>query len=366
MFGFSKTYMCPTCLEDLRKSDVQVCCDKNIDHVRPNTIAGKKMKNCKECDGHYTRLRCSKCGPTSKEYLPSGFLDFDGNIRFAMVAPSGAGKTCFITVMMEELKRARSLRLLPQCTGETKLIFEKNRKLLYDEHDTPETTTPGVVTPMIWKILDPKRGNKTTTPAYSMTIFDGAGEDLEKDRMDPTICRYLSKAKCIFLLLDPVQIETVRRNMTNEQINSASSGQGKSVKNIVGPLVEFIQEQTHTKVKQKINIPLAVIFCKIDVVKEKFESALTLQPSGHVNNGKFMISEADTVHNEIKGWLESQGEYELTDLLDSSFTNWRYFGVSAFGQPPVKGAGLNDIQPLRILDPLIWAMSLEKLIDISK
>ena len=355
--------MCPHCLEDLGLRDIHTSCDINPSHIKAGGLRALfGGDRCAEsgCNGHYTRLTCGKCG----KYLPDGFKEFAGSIRVAIVAPSGAGKTCFITVMMEELNRMVSrLKLIPRGIGGVE-TFNKNRDLLYYDHRTPEPTPPGLVTPMLWQLKDNSNSSRSSIPVYSMTIFDGAGEDLDKDELDPVISRYLAKAELIFLLLDPTQIPSIRMDAERYRL-AGGTAQRRNALNVVDPLVNYIRRQTHTKVGQKIRQPVAVVFTKMDSVMDQFEGMQVLQPSSHIQKRKFVQGEAAIIHEEIKGWLSAHGEDMLTERLDSEFAQWRYFGVSPFGVMPQANMRLNDIQPLRVLDPLMWALSLEKVVDVG-
>lgn len=357
-----RRYLCPYCMDELRNKDVQECCDIDASHIVNGRVS--RDRSCKEagCNGHYTRLRCGKC----KHILPNGFNQFDGYIRFAMVAPSQAGKSCFITIMLQELITS-GMRFTCVPVEGTRGIHEANRKSLYDDHMGLPPTNPGTVTPQQWQIRDTARIHGSTVPTYSMTIFDGAGEDLSKDRLDPIICRYIAQSKLIFLLVDPTQIDGVRKRMSEDNIRRAHGSEtGNKGVDIINPLVDYIRGMTHTRINALVDTPVAVIFGKMDTVAEKFGRATVLQPSRHVEKRKFILSEANMVHEEIKTWLEMQGESTLTALLDANFKTWRYFGVSPFGtMPDVASLKLGDIRPVRVLDPLMWALSLENIIPVE-
>lgn len=365
--------VCPYCLETLKSNEVQRECNICRGKYTPGVMDGLMLKNgkvpkCKStpgCLGQYAVLKCSKCG----HKLPADIEQYDKYVRFAVVGPAGAGKSNFITTMLEEAKHNKPLNfLITPMNRETQDHHNKSVECIYDRLCPVPATTSGAVIPMQWRIQDLNRATKTTVPPYSVTIFDGAGED--QTNLEPTICRYIAGSKMIVLLLDPTKLAGVRGQMTADEITKAG-GTSRNVvtkeetQNFINGLINYLKTACSIRMSSRITVPVAVVFGKIDAVASKLGSALVLTESGHAAQGKFIQTEADNIHAEIDGWMDVCGD-NLTNLFNANFAKWRYFGVSSFGMLPEGRDKLQKPMPLRVLDPLIWDLSLEGIVPTVK
>lgn len=364
--------VCPYCLEKLKTNEVQRVCNICGGKYTPGAMDGlmlrigrvPKCESTAGCLGQYAVLKCAKCGYE----LPADIAQYDKYVRFAVVAPSGAGKSNFITTMLEEAKHNHHLNLLiTPMNRETQNYHNKSAEYIYDKLCPVPATTAGTVIPMQWRIQDLNRATKTIVPSYSLTIFDGAGED--QTNLDPTISRYIAGSKMIVLLLDPTKLAGVREQMTVDEITKAG-GTSKMVtraetQDFINGLIAYLKTAFSIPTGGKIKVPVAVVFGKIDAVASKLGAALVLKESGHAKQGKFIQTEADNIHAEIDGWMDVCGD-NLTNMFNVNFTNWRYFGVSSFGMLPEGRDKLKKPMPLRVLDPLIWDLSLEGIVPTVK
>lgn len=361
--------VCPYCLCQVQTSKIKKTCNICGHEYKPKAIDMAKARfglekiSCREskCLGNYSVLKCPQCD----RVLPTDIAQYDKYIRFAVVAPSGAGKTNFITTMMEEVKKCRPLNFVVK--GMNRETTDQQREwadFIYTKLEPVPGSPPGEVIPMQWCFQDMNKATKTTVPPYSVTMFDGAGED--QTNLDPTICRYIQGSKMIMLLLDPTQLAGVREQMTEDEIRSA----GGDIRHIshdetvdfISGIINYLKTACNIPAKKKIDIPIAVVFGKIDSVARNIGSAMVLSPSGHAARGAFIKAEADTIHNEIDSWMSQCGD-GLTPMFNANFVSWRYFGVSSFGNLPKERRKLNKPVPLRVLDPLIWNLSLEGIVD---
>lgn len=361
--------VCPYCLCDLGANELERHCNQCDSIMTTNFLSGLQLKrgivpsctSTPKCFGQYAVLKCAKC----KEELPPDITQYDKYVRFSVVAPSGAGKTNFITIMMEEIRKSRALNFnVTFMNNQTREYHVKNQHQIYNMLQPPEASRRGEVYPMQWRIQDMNRMTPRTVPCYSITMFDGAGEDQE--RTDPTICRYISGSKMIMLLLDPTQLSGVREQMTNEEIDKAGGQSGNISRDdtaaFINGLINYLKLTCSIRVGNKIKVPIAVVFGKIDSVKRHLGSAQVLQDSSHASRGAFIQNEADMIHNEIEGWIDACGD-NLTRMFNANFSNWRYFGVSSYGSLPTSRSQLQKPMPLRVLDPLLWDLSLEGIVQ---
>lgn len=147
---------------------------------------------------------CNKC----KMILPGGILDYKKYMRFSIVGVPQSGKSNFLTAMMYELMNdSRVPFVFEPISSDTKRIFQDNVNHMYNP-DYPEPVDKTeehfeMPPPQLWKITDSRHLNGNTRDVYSLTYFDGAGEDYEK--LDDRVVRYLNGSKCLFILFDPLK-----------------------------------------------------------------------------------------------------------------------------------------------------------------
>lgn len=358
--------LCPYCLQELRSRDLKTFCNICGELVTPTRIELllKKIPKCKEpeCRGFGSVKKCSHCNIN----LPSDILDYEKYLRFSILGITGSGKTNFLTTMLHELRHTSgSPWVLSPMDANTTAIFQQNDRAIYSMRQPVAATAPGITPPpQLWKIKDKNRMTNTVIPSYSMTIFDGAGEDCE--HIDPVISRYIEGSKVLVILLDPLALHGVASSIPQNILNwsiSASHYTDASA-DMVNGLATYIKNNCGIALKKKINKDVAVVFTKIDAVKDTFGSATVMQPSPHLACKGFVKADADAVDAEIRDWLESQGENTFLNEIDTNFikSRVRFFGVSSFGQPPTGSNQLGKVMPHRVLDPLIWMLSKEGIV----
>lgn len=363
-----KDIVCPFCLKHLRPSQLVQVCSMNSAHKKADkcNFLSSLKDACKEprCRGRYTSLICPQCG----EQLPSNITQYQGYSRLAIAAPSRGGKTVLITTMLHEVFANATLLGINMGSMDTKTseYYQRNSERLYGSMKAPDTTQVGGTVPMQWYMQNVRRSSSNRIPTYSLTIFDGAGESMEDPSDMET--RYIGEAKMLMLLLDPLQLAGIRNQLTPEEIKSAGGNPSLTVSDqstrlFIDGIVNYIRLCNHLKVGQKLQIPVAVVMCKMDIMQRFFPSdAMVFQESGHVSAGKFIELESQKVHTEIDEWISSCCS-PLNMALSAALKSWRYFGVSSYGLMPKDAYSLTSVpKPLRVLDPLLWSLSMSSIL----
>ena len=355
---FGTPVVCPYCLEPIQEKDITLTCNRNGHPKPPKSPKGLTKCNVAGCHGIFNTRSCPACGAE----LPVDIFDYRKYIRFSIVGTTGAGKTCFITSMMEEFRNA-GLQLVPSpINDDTNRYFCANRDAIFKDFIIPPPTRSGAITPMQWRILDKNKMTPRFVPPYSLTVFDGAGED--QQRMDDTINRYISGSKTIMFLIDPMLLTSVRASLTKDDIgrSSTTSAANMTADELVNRMASYIRETKILRTGKRINRPVAVIFPKIDALRLLFPGSRIFDPSEHLARKAFVEAESMSIHHDVSGWLRNAGEGALIDALDVNFTTWRFFAVSAFGNPSTGSGRLMPPSPMRILDPLMWVLAQEGIV----
>ena len=365
--GFRESHvLCPSCLHELRSGDMVMACPICGTHAEPTAmdLLRHRPPRCgkKGCGGIASVRLCRFC----KSPLPADFLGCGRHLRFSLLGVTGAGKTNFLTTMLHELRSAAgSPWVASPMDSQTADLFRENDRAVYERGEPAAASPAGVAPPpQIWRIRDRTMMTSSFIPSYSMTIFDGAGEDCE--RINRAISRYIDGSKALVILIDPLSLPGVARTISSDVLSwSTTASHGADVSaDMVDGLANYVRQGCGLVPGKLINRDVAVVFTKIDAVRESFGTATVMQSSPHLAAGGFVKADADAVDAEIRDWLESRGESAFLNAIETNFRadKIRFFGVSSFGHPPTGSSRLGRVVPHRVLDPLVWMLSKEHIV----
>lgn len=345
--GGNKTVTCPYCMDVIRKDALKYKCRKcSTEYPTSMKVQSCTTKNC----GGLLELRCPTC---SKE-LPPQIFQFAQYVKFCIVGQPVSGKSTYITVMLKEFEqKLHKKMLISHMNTETLTIQNNNVELLY-KLKKPLVTTVKLV-PQLWQITDRMKYNKLKGEhkVYSLTIFDGAGEDYL--HMTDEIRRYINGADYIFFLVDTLKLSEVRKQLGMPDIDENASP------DLVKGMAQYLRMGLGLPAGKKINKPVAVILTKFDEIMELMGNAQITQENDLANSGEYLRSDADAIDSEIRSWLEAIGESYFLSALEINFKKMRFFGVSSYGHAPTDD-GIGTLMPHRVLDPVMWVLSEENII----
>lgn len=362
----SRQVLCPYCLNELKPKDIKLVCPECgtvVSNAQQYKDASPKCTNpdCHTPRSYATVKQCGHEGCNAE--LPPDILDYPRYLRFSLIGTSGCGKSNFLTTMLHELRHAPSSPLvLSSMNLATQVMFSENEKLIYDDRYPVPATPPGQPpSPYQWRLRDRAKMTKTIIPSYSLTIFDGAGEDCAN--INPVISRYIKGSSTLLILIDPLALPGVKDEISKETYEAstvAEVGMDASAA-IVDNLANYIRGSCGIQAGQIIARDVGVVFTKIDAVWNTFGHAVVTQPSPHLAKGGFLEADSEAVDMEIRDWLEMHNQFAFLNAIETNFASdrVRFFGVSSFGQPPSSSSQLAKVIPHRVLDPLLWMLNKE-------
>ena len=357
-------FTCPYCLQEYRKGEVLYECPVCRTKTRKSWLQSLFVRGAVKCSHIENDVKCSgvaaiiKC-PKCDNELPKTALETP-NLPFSIVGASSSGKTNYITVMLHELANFPGLRLSLSHQDRATLEHQnENYRKIYEEHIVPEATPAGERMPQIWCIKNLQAQKHDSTPTYTFTIFDGAGEDHEIALdQSSTVCRYISSSKAILITLDPLILSNVRKWVAKDVREHAGGGAAKNAVDVVNSLANYIKSARGIRADKKIQTPAAIILTKFDTLLQHpnfAPNALIKQSCMTVRDGHVSDSEIQQIDEEIRRWLEDINERAFLDAIESNFTDFCYFGVSSYGKSPeIGGRTPQNIKPHRVLDPILW------------
>ena len=338
-------------------------CIANVVKDKSGWIPVKDKGRCMKCKAARKSVFCSVL---NKE-IPSDFLNGQ-NFSVALLGAKASGKSNYIGVLVNEIKKKMTSSF--NCT--LSLAASEESKEYYDNHyykplfkhgRVVDATSQDDIPPLIFplRFLDSK--NRITKVA-ALSFYDTAGENLDSTDQMLITNQYISNANGIILLLDPLQIPSIRKKLEGK---IPLPPENTDVTEVLSRIVQNIRDVKN--IKGTIKTPLALAFTKIDALEQfdilKEDSCLR-EESEHLKRGVFVKTDFESVNIEIRDLLENWLDSELIQLM-KNFESCAFFGVSSLGGVPNGIKLANDsILPRRVLDPLLWLLAKNKYIKTVK
>jgi len=312
------------------------------------------------CGMKTSKLVCPHC----HNELPSQFGASDVR-TIALIGAKESGKSHYIAVLINELTHRvgmsfnASLNALDEQT--IRRYKEDFRRWVYVDHVTIPPTSSGRVQgsvryPLAYRFsikkhsgLTPLNGIRVT----SLVFFDTAGEDLNNIDLMSTETKYLANSDGIIFLLDPLQIPAVRNLLDHR---TELPGENTDPQEIIGRAATLIREMRQLNPSQKLKMPVALAFSKIDAVRSLFEPGSPVHEASR-HDGAFDTTDCQRVSDNLRAHLSQWVGPGLDLFLQHNFKTYSYFGLSAIGsQPDRQGRLPFGVAPFRVDDPLLWIL----------
>lgn len=378
-----KKFICPFCFSEYEKERIKYVCPDCGQESTPTFTEKRKMAiRCKHCNMMASVRLCPICGEYDVEMpgeangvIPVDFLDADDRFVLGIMGASSSGKTSFLTAMLHELGRVPELRLALSAQNRyTRDVQNDNCKNIYEDHVPPCATSPimfgdGLKT-QLWEIKNLMRTKGNGAPSYAFAICDAAGEDYiwRADEI-PNICRYIGVSDAVIITIDSLGFTNLR-GVIDSDIKKGSGfflEETDNAADMVNRLSNYIREACGIIPSKQITVPVAIVLTKFDIILQLDSlpwGTVVREPRMNFSNGKVNMEEIMKVHEEICNWLYDIGERDFVSVLECNFQTFCFFGVSSYGEPPQMSGLINGtLNPHRVIDPMLWILKEENVID---
>ena len=337
-----------------------------------------KSAKCPECNSSTYAVVCPSC----HNKLPESTL-LGKDMIISVVGSRETGKSHFVGVIINELIERISVKyggamegfddtMSRYKAGAYQKLYMDMQKLDLTKSSVQDVNN-GAYRPLIFTLkLKHKALFKEKIDSFTLVFFDTAGEDLNDEDTMSTVNKYICKSAGIIFLLDPMQIPAVRNQLDENTVSRASSvgwKQATRSDDIMSRVSKLIRNDKKMKSEAKINIPVAAVFSKFDVIAPLIpEGSTVLETSPHCNEKVFDMSDWHNVDSELHSLLVEWGAESFISQVDLNYTNYSYFAVSALGMDnnPKEDRRIDRPRPHRIEDPLLWILKENGVIKPSK
>ncbi|MCL1811379.1 MAG: ATP/GTP-binding protein [Methanomassiliicoccaceae archaeon] len=309
--------------------------------------------------------------PSCHNPIPQGAEEEGSNV-FVLLGPKGVGKSHYIAVLINQLRNSFSPEFgatMSPATDRTTLkyrdmyykrLYEEGRKLAPTQsfEESRESREP-----MIYYL----RFLEGDSPrVYTLAFFDTAGEDLDSTgkMMGLNLNSFISRASGIVFLVDPLQIPYINTRIRMDNKPPA----GGNVANMLSDITNIIRTNNALKMKDQIQIPLAVVLTKADVLmkapENDEESSILFGMNSSLyierEKGKYDRTNFEQISAEIEEYMRRAVSKGFVQTV-KEFKEHSYFAVSALGSNPTGSVLSRGISPMRVEDPFIWLLNCESL-----
>ncbi|MDN5749514.1 MAG: zinc ribbon domain-containing protein [Pseudonocardia sp.] len=329
-----------------------------------------KEAACTTCGGITGRRACPVChSPLSATFRTSR------SPMVGVVGGKGAGKSVYLSVLYHELRTSVRRRFQADIglAGDQQGSLGSAQDWLKDYEDQlfehgkllrgTESAPAGRRAPVVVEWRQPRRRlGVESLMTTVLSFYDAAGEDLSSDdRVHDQA--YLGISDGLILLLDPWQLPHAAKRI---EVPARAAG--------AAPPLQVLRKVTdqlrtsHGVPSKRLKVPVAVVFAKMDAFFPVLGSNHPLMSNPPALAGYDEVTGQDT-HEHVKALLDEYGADDIDAHLAVSYTNYRYFAVSALGAPPDYGADtVNErgVQPFRVEEPLLWLLNRLGVLDRTR
>jgi hypothetical protein len=332
---------------------------------------GKRKAPCPNCGTESGIRACQVC----RTPLPANFADSRSPL-IGMVGGKNAGKTVYTTVLTHELRHNIRRRFAADIwfagdqqagIGSTKDWIGAYEDAVFGNRKLPESTTSaadGIRVPLVLQWRQPRRQLGRDRPVTTtLSFYDAAGEDMTTQEFVNGQA-YLGAADALIILLDPFQLPGAQDRITVPESNRKDA---EPPLNVLTRITELLRTSHALRTHRKIPTPVAVVFAKIDAFFRLLGDGHPLleKPSAGPYYDETYGRDTD---EHVRALLTDLDADDIDIHLRSHYKTSRFFVVSSLGVEPDYERRRIDpggVRPFRVDEPLLWLMSLNRVIEMS-
>lgn len=366
-----KDMICPFCFERFKLREAEFRCENMTCPGQKPDVQLKKIWNqdsrarvfapdkvcfsshCPACGVESVSRVCPRC----HKKLPETFGLCEDFI-IAVIGAKNVGKSHFLAVLIDHIRKHLGTRF--DMTIEF-MDEETNRRYLqnfynpvFKEHRTIQVTRSArtdhtVRMPLLYRLSRRLNDTRLETLA-TLAFFDTAGEDMDDQQLMSQLHKYILNAHGIILLLDPLQIDAVRRKLPDLPLPAKES----EPLDIMQRVTNILLRGSGYGQNAKITIPVAVCYSKFDAVLPLADPTFQILHKAN-HNRKFDKADCDAIQSEIEAMLLDWDYSGLVNLIKVRYRDYAFFCISALGCMPT-GNRIASVTPFRIEDPFLWLL----------
>jgi hypothetical protein len=297
--------------------------------------------------------------PGCKQPLPYNIARATSH-TIAIVGDSTSGKSHYIASCIDQLRQRQMLQVL-RCArllgqGDTdKEYRDTYYDRVYRDHQKIPGTQRGVVRdPLVYELVFQQTSNFQPPRSVNLLFYDSSGEDMIEQYRMVEFSPYILNASAIIFLADPLAMPSVVAALPAHLRPPVV--RPDSTADVLNRIMRTFEMKQGVTPGMRVSTPIAITVSKSDLLKFVLKgNTLPLYLRDSTSTNRLDTHEFETINEEIRSFLQSIGDHVLVHS-SQLFKNTSFFAVSATGWPDDHGK-YPSIEPMRVLDPLLWALA---------
>lgn len=346
---------CPFCYKEYKVSELTIFCIK-CNNESPKSklkISDKlslkagllpKIDYCPTCGKTKGSNIIYKC-PSCNNELFRDIIELK-NKTISIVGGRGSGKTTYITLLIDELKKniklgdGRTFRLYSNDSREADIISKLQDRIKIAKK-MPDATEPREL-----KSDDSTAGipltyfYKANDYTIALSFYDSAGEDLQNFDAFQREYGYISNSSGIIFIMD---VFSGISNLRNSEY-------------VLNNLIKLIKLDKGISINSKISTPISITLNKFDLYRDLEDRNI----KWNGNNDESIMEQINNTHQTILNHFRQTDIENLGNLLqicEENFSTYRIIPVSSLGFDPLTSVKApEEIKPFDIEYPYIYLL----------
>lgn len=314
---------------------------------------------CPDCNGRTGQRVCAECHSP----LPANFGGSFSPV-IAVVGARSTGKTVYLIVVAEHLRsvvRDRFGATVSLFPDEAYKTHQENVEAIFENGSLPALTEQpnGRSEPLVFEWRRQRRIFGRYHSSY-LSFLDTAGESLGT-RTGVQELKFLGGVDSFIVVLDPFTLPGARDRLS---LPTGAPTAESNAYEVLAQVTEVIRKAEGIGRGARIKKPIAVAFAKIDALKGVLGDGHPI--FGAESTNPWVDNAAGrAVHESVREMLRDWEAGNIDDHMQANYSNYRYFALSSLGRPPDYehyAVAEGGVQPLRVADPVVWLLSVYRLV----
>lgn len=381
---------CPFCFHEINLSRLwfqclgrgNAECKKEVDEARQKLTKStlETYRSFPPPDGVSANASCPTCGgktnlracPECHTSLPVNFAESKSPM-IGLVGAKGSGKTVLMTVLVKQLRDTIGKRYEADImlatdnpdglAGASDYQATREAPLYKRGVLPPPTSALGTgarqhSAPVLlrWRMETTGLLGRSSIKSTMLSFVDAAGEDLNSVASAFTL-QYLKVCDGLIVLLDPFALPGARATLN---LPSAAINVDEDMPlQVVSHITDMLRTEHNIKSNKKIQIPVAVVFTKIDAFFPTLDRGNPLMSTAPAMPA-YAEADGEAVHEHMLALMHQWNAQDIHAHVRLNYKDFRYFGVSALGAEPdyeTSTVASGGVRPHRVEDPVLWLLA---------
>lgn len=300
------------------------------------------------------RLQCpnSSC----KKLLPRS-----DTFTIAIVGDVNSGKSHFIASCIKQLKQQEAWQVI----GCAKIVGQDDTDQRYytayyepvylhrEQIDITQPARTEILEPLVYEIVFKEKSRFSPSKTITLLFYDSSGEDVTRPDRIITYGHYVLDAAAVIFLADPLLMPNIVKQLPSSQPTPPAGIIQMRTYDVLNRVIQTLEQSQSLNPGQQLKTPIAITISKSDLLKYVVNDALFLKPS--VLSSNLDTREFEIIDSEVRTLIQEFGDKELIKSSET-FEKKIFLAVSPTGWPADKSGRFPNIEPVRCLDPMLWAL----------